>query len=281
MSKRIPFSYAVSVDSAWRKRLIRSMEALTGAAKLSRLYNQRFEHYEQGLDVWTTAARLLQLKIHIQHGTVEQIPRSGPVVIVANHPFGLVDGIAICQLALSVRPDFKIMINSVLEQVEDIRPFLLPIDFSPRPDAVATNLEARAHAREQLRKGHVVIVFAGGGVSTARNVFGTAVDPPWQSFVAKLIQTSQSTVVPVYFHGQNSWLFHAASRVSLSLRLGLLVREVVNKIGSRIDLSIGRRIAPSELDSFGSRRELLHHLRLETYRLAAGPSDPRLTRCAG
>jgi len=261
-------TYSMGVDVAWKRVLIRGIEATTGARKLGRLYNRRSEYLANGDDAWTAALRMLDIQVVQQGLPLDQIPRTGPLVVVANHPFGIIDGLAICHLILKVRTDFRILINSVLEQVEEIRPHLLPIDFSDTKTAIKTNLKSRADALNYLKSGGVVVVFPSGGVSTAPKPFAPAIDAPWKTFAAKLIHASNATVLPVYFDGQNSRLFQIVSQFSMTLRLSLLLHEIKNKIGTELKVTIGQPLAYDHICHITDREDLILYLREQTYALA-------------
>jgi putative hemolysin len=132
------------------------------------------------------------------------VPKTGPVVFVANHPYGVLDRVVMSWLVNKVRPDFLVLIHIVLTRAPEAAPFILPIDFSGAEGAEQTNLASRAAAR--LAKGGAVVVFPAGAISTTPDKFGSkpAVDGRWQPFASQLIQRSKATVVPIWFGGQNS-----------------------------------------------------------------------------
>jgi putative hemolysin len=273
---RETFTYAAGIDSRWKRFFVRGMETVTGGPRLWKLYEEFKKETEP--NVWTRCLQMLQVDLVVHGDPLASFPKAGPVVVVANHPFGVVDGMAICQLVSRVRGDYRILINDVLANIEDIRPYLLPIDFRETKQAVATNLRSRANAKKYLQEGGVVIVFPSGGVSTARRAFGMAEDAEWKPFTAKLIQQTRADVVPIFFHGQNSRIFQWASRVSLTLRLSLLVHEIRNKIRRQIEVTIGERIPAADLEAIPDREDLMRHLRETTYRLAPHSPRPRLRR---
>ena len=201
---------------------------------------------------------------------------AGPTVFVANHPYGVLDGIVISWLVEKVRPDFLVLTNAVLMRAEEVRDYVLPIDFSDTPEARAMNVRSRAAARAQLEKGGAVVVFPAGGVSTAPDRLGRlpAVDAPWQPFVAQLVQRAKATVVPIWFGGQNSRLFQIASHVSLTLRLSLLFHEVKTRIGASLPVAIGAPIPYPEIADIRDRQALADLLMARTYALAIDPRRP-------
>lgn len=265
------FTYAADADGKLRRLVIRAIEKATGQPKLHRMYRDYLET-ARDQDFWDEAVRRLELSVLYDDARLAAVPQEGPVIFVANHPFGVLDGIVICHLVRKVRPDFKVLINSVLYRAPEIRDYMLPIDFAETREALATNLQSRAKALEHLRDGGSLIVFPGGTVSTSEKPFGRAQDPEWKPFTAKLIQGAEATVVPVYFPGQNSRAFQIVSQFSMTLRLSLLFKEVVNKIGSEIQVAIGAPLPAQDLTGFGDRKALIDHLRDATYALEAQPA---------
>jgi putative hemolysin len=270
------FSYAVPTDPPVKRKLIRLVEKATGQPVLKRLYldNQRSPRPSESF--WAAAVRSLALDVRYDEAALALAPRSGPTVFVANHPYGVLDGIVISWLVEKVRPDFLVLTNAVLMRAEEVRDYVLPIDFSDTPEARAMNVRSRAAARAQLEKGGAVVVFPAGGVSTAPDRLGRlpAVDAPWQPFVAQLVQRAKATVVPIWFGGQNSRLFQIASHVSLTLRLSLLFHEVKARIGASLPVAIGAPIAFSEIADIRDRQAMADLLMARTYALAIHPRGP-------
>ena len=261
------FSYASAEQSPAQRALIRAVESFTGRPRLQRLYFEHRRNPRPDESFWSAAVRKLELRLRHDEAALRAIPASGPLVVVANHPFGVLDGIVIGYLVSQVRRDFRILTNSVLYRAEEIRPYLLPIDFSETRAALKTNLTTRAEARRLVAGGGAVVAFPGGTVSTAPSLLGRAVDPVWKPFTAELIIRSRATVVPVFFEGQNSRLFQIASQFSQTLRLSLIFKEVVRRIGSEVGVRIGPPLGFSELERLGDKTAMIDHLRSLTYRL--------------
>jgi putative hemolysin len=263
-----PFSYAVAGDPLFKRLVIRLIERMTGQPRLKRLYRE----YQTGVpsaDFWQEAVRRLKLKLVFESQPLENWPTMGPLVVVSNHPFGVVDGLAICAVVNRLRPDFRILTNAVLTRAEEIRHHLLPVDFSGTAEAMKINLRARADARDHLVKGGCLIVFPAGGVSTTPRLWhARAVDAPWGGFTAKLIAQAGAAVAPVYFEGQNSRLFQIASHIHLTLRLSLLFKEAHDRIGGTVVMHPGPAMAYAALAPLGGGRALMDHLRGLTYALA-------------
>lgn len=258
------FTYAAPEDAPWRRVVIHAIEQLTGKPRLQRLYAD-YCQASAADDFFAEAIERLGLALAVDRRELQRIPREGPLVVVANHPFGVVDGIVLGYLLSQVRPDFRIVVNSVLYRLPELRPFLLPVDFGETREALATNLATRRQALTDLAAGRAIAIFPGGTVSTAATPLGRAVDPAWKPFVGRLVLEGRASVVPVFFAGQNSRLFQWASRLSMTLRLALLFHEVVNKMGREVALSIGAPLTWRELAHFADRRALAEHLRSLTY----------------
>ncbi len=264
------FSYASPDDARWRRAVIHRIELITGKPRLWRLYRD-YCNGPPADNFFAEAVARLDLRVRVNQGGLATIPAHGPLVVVANHPFGVVDGLTLGYLVSAVRPDFKILVNSLLYRLPELRPHLLPIDFAETPEARRTNLASRRAALEDLAAGRAIALFPGGTVSTAERPLGAAVDPSWKPFVARLIHESRATVVTVYFGGQNSRLFQLASRFSMTLRLSLLFREVVNKMGREIEARIAPPIPYAALAGLTDRNQLAAQLRAQTYAARALP----------
>lgn len=268
------FSYASPEDPRFKRFVIQMIERMSGQPELKRMYLEHQERPVPGESFWEAAKRKLQLTIDLNEEALAQIPREGPLVIVANHPFGVLDGLMICWLVSRVRQDFKVLTNALLNRAEEIKPFLLPIDFEETKAALETNIRSRAEAKALLENGGVLIVFPGGTVSTTPSLLSRrAEDPEWKTFTGRMILQGKAPVVPVFFAGQNSMLFQVASHLSVTLRLSLLFKEVYDRIGDTLAVRIGTRIPYETLKDFTDRKQMMAYLRDQTY--ALGASLPR------
>ncbi len=278
------FSYATPEDPKVRRMLIRAIEKMTGQPHLKRLYDEYRDNRLPGENFWAAAMRALELTIVYNREALEKLPKTGPLMIVANHPFGVLDGLVISYLTAELRDDFRVLTNSVLYQAQEIREYLLPIDFAETKEALGTNLKSRAIAKKHLINGGCLVVFPAGGASTAPKPWSKqAVDLEWKTFTAGLIVAAKAPVAPIYFAGQNSRLFQIASHISMTFRLSLFFKEVYDKIGSEIRVRVGELIPYEKLASL-DRKALMEHLRKTTYDLGAHvpnpPKPPRRKRRA-
>lgn len=268
MSLQAKLTYASPDDPLAKRLFIRSVETLTGQRKLARIYDNLLAAQDQR-HFWSAALRELKVEANYDKAQLAKAPTTGPVILIANHPYGVLDGLIICHLAAQIRPDFKILINNALCREPRIERFMLPIDFSETEAATQLNIETKQRALATLQAGNAVIIFPAGGIATTvHGPFGHAVDLEWKLFVTKLIQMTQATVIPIYFHGQNSRIFQLASHLSLTLRLALIIHEVNRKRGDTINVSIGDPIPYQDLAPIRKRKELLGHLREVTYGLS-------------
>ena len=271
--RRMRFTYSTEDQPLIQRAVIQAIEKIVGQRRLKKLYHQHQESLRRGEGFFDSAVRLLKLSIDFDRAALEETPKQGPVLFIANHPYGVLDGITLTWLATQVRPDTKVLAHAVLCQAQEARDNLLPVDFAPTREARETNVRSRLAAQHWLREGHAIGIFPGGGVSTSEKPLkGPAVDLPWAPFTAKLLRASKATVVPVFFVGQNSRLFQLASHLSLTLRLSLVFRETARRIGTSLKVRVGRPIPFAELADLEDRTALVKELRKRTFDLAR-PGD--------
>lgn len=254
-------SYANDGDPRLKRWLIRSIEGLSGRDRYARLYDiWRSDIIGKSDRVFAKLLDLIGVELDVKgNWPLESIPTE-PIVIVANHPFGIGDGVAVLALAEQLGRPFKVLIHNDLLKVPEMAPYSLPISFEETRQALAMNIRSRHEAMRLLKDGTTIIVFPAGGVATARKGFGLAEDLPWKMFPAKLIQATGASVLPIYFEGQNGRLFHLASRVSMTLRLSLLIHEFRRLSGRTITAHVGKVLTLETLSSGGDRKNLLDRL---------------------
>lgn len=262
------FSYADPNDPIHRKALIRSIEFVSGQPYLYNIYREYQKNPDRWNSFWDGCVDLLQLDVDFDEEKIKKIPSEGPLMIVANHPFGVLDGLVICWLTSKIRSEFKVLTHSLLLRASETKDFLLPIDFSENKNAMITNLETRKTARKILDEGGTIVVFPGGTVSTTKRFYNrTALDPNWRNFTSRLIKRSKPTILPLHFTGQNSFLFQTASHLSETLRSSLLFHEVKRRINTKVPVIIGDPISYSDIDENLSNTELSEYLRNTTYKI--------------
>ncbi|MBL6852070.1 MAG: lysophospholipid acyltransferase family protein [Alphaproteobacteria bacterium] len=265
------FSYADPSDPRLKKLFIRIVERMTGQPYLKWLYEENRANPVPGEDFWDAAIRKLELHLRYNEDALAKWPRTGPLVVVANHPFGVLDGLLICHLVAKVRKDFRVLTNAVLLRAEEVKEFLLPVDFAETEEALQTNLKTRAEAKKHLMKGGCLVVFPAGGVSTTPTIWHKrAIDAEWKNLTARLISQARAPVAPVYFAGQNSRLFQIASHISMTLRLSLIFKEVHDRIGSDVYIKIGELLPFERVAGINDRQSVMDTLRDITYSLGEG-----------
>ncbi|MDE0589808.1 lysophospholipid acyltransferase family protein [Halocynthiibacter sp. C4] len=267
-------SYASSAKSRSGRAMIRILEGATGRNRLIRKAAGYEQEVANGQDFWAVMKR--RYGISVKHcGPAYDLPKEGPLVVVSNHPYGILDGLVMGAFLSETRGDFRILANSVFNKAPDINRIILPISFDDSREAVQQNITTRKSALRYLAEGGAIGVFPGGTVSTSAKAFSMPLDPSWRNFTAKMIQKSGAQVVPIYFHGANSRLFQLASHLHETLRLGLLIKEFGARVNSEVALSIGAPIAPKTLARFGGESSaMMDYLRAATYALSPNPVSP-------
>lgn len=263
-------SYANPGDTMMRRLFMRAIENLSGRQRLLRLYHRwQRESVDRSPSQWQDALEMIGTELAVV-GPADwrKVPTTTPLVVIANHPFGIADGVAIMALAEQLGRPYRVLVNADLLRIPEMRSKSLPIDFSQTRAAVQTNLKTRNEARRLLKEGVAIVIFPSGGVATAEHPFGPAEDLPWKQFAARLVEQTEASVLPIYFEGQNSALFHFVSRYSLTLRLSLLVCEFRYKIGNRIVAHVGEAVRFAEIKQGAGDRPLIDELHYLVHRLA-------------
>jgi len=262
-----PLTYASPEDPPLRAFIIRAVEALSGRRTLEQHYAQAAE--EEAESFWAAALDRLDVTPVYAADRLRALPASGPLVVVANHPFGVLDGLMLCHLVAQIRPAFRILLNSVLCRDPRLDAHFLPVDFQETEAARRTNRRSIRSALATLRADGTLIVFPAGGIATAPRPFADAEDLPWTPLVGTLVHATEATVVPMHISGQNSRLFQWVSQFSLTLRLSLIIREVVRKIGTAHRIRIGAPHRYATLSHHDTPTALSRHLRTVTVSLGA------------
>ena len=266
---RRKLSYANTFTNPIQRNTIKTLELLTGKLRLLRKVRQ-FE--KMGIPVgqpfWKQALDLLGINLITKQSEIARIPNKGSLVITANHPHGLVDGMVLAELIGKVRTDYKILTRSLLTGVKQIDQFMIPVPFDHEENALKKSLEMRKTAMDHLEKGGVIVIFPSGKVASSETMFGNVVEGEWNPFTAKLIQKSGANVLPIFFPGANSRIYQMANQISATLRQGLLIYEVVHAMNKPQRPFVGNLIKQDEITSWRSDpRGFMRWLREQTLTL--------------
>ncbi|MEM8629793.1 MAG: lysophospholipid acyltransferase family protein [Pseudomonadota bacterium] len=265
-------SYASSAETKGGRALIRVMENVTGRIKLIKRADGYDQEVEQGANFWQVMVDRYGLSLDITEGSLENIPKDGPLIVIANHPYGILDGLMMGHILACTRGDFRILAHRVFRKAKDLDKVILPISFDGTKEAIQLNINTRKTALRYLADGGSIGVFPGGTVSTAVKPFAQPMDPGWRSFTARMIAKSNATVVPIFFEGHNSRLFQIASHLHATLRTALFIKEFKRRVDEPVKVVIGKPIDPSEIDSRrGDPKALMDYLRRATYSLSPKP----------
>ncbi|MEM6941718.1 MAG: lysophospholipid acyltransferase family protein [Pseudomonadota bacterium] len=248
---RRSLSYASTFDDPVKSRIISLIELFTGKLTILRLV-RKFERAgaPSGQAFWRGALDTMGIDLTTPQAQLDRIPSEGPVVVVANHPHGMVDGMIFADLIGRVRADYRILTRSLLTSIDEVAgSFMIPVPFPHDTDAQRKGVEMRAAAMKHLKDGGVVALFPSGVVAASETWWGPAVEAEWNVFTAKMIRRSGATVVPMRFPGQNSRAYQIANKISPMLRQGLLLHEIVHSCNKPQGPVVGDPIPQEEIDA--------------------------------
>lgn len=267
-------SYAHSARTKGGKAVIKLLENTTGRLRLIRRAKGYEHEVAQGEDFWNVMVQRYGLSLDVVRGDLANIPKEGPVILIANHPYGILDGLMLGHILSTTRGDFRILAHKIFRKAEDLNRIILPISFDEDKEAVKLNLQTRKVSLDYLNAGGAIGVFPGGTVSTSATPFSRPMDPGWRNFTARMIAKSNATVVPIYFEGHTSRLFQLASHLHYTLRMGLLIKEFKKCVDRPVQISIGKPIPREEIDKRAKDATgLMDFLRRSTYELSTTPLE--------
>lgn len=245
---RRSLTYANTFESPIKRGVIRAIEWMTGKLTIVR----RIRDFERrgapvGREFWAATMQAMGIKLQTPDSDLDNIPATGPVVFVANHPHGLVDGMILADLIGRRRDDFRILTRSILTGIDEAAAsYMIPVPFPHEADAQRKMLEMRNIAMDHLSQDGLIALFPSGVVAASETPFGPAVEAEWNVFTAKMIRKSGATVVPCYFPGSNSRWYQIANSISPTLRQSMLIHEVVHAFDKPQKPVIGKPISPEE-----------------------------------
>ncbi|WP_282118510.1 lysophospholipid acyltransferase family protein [Ruegeria atlantica] len=265
-------SYAYSAETKSGRMVIKLMENTTGRMRLIKRADGYEKEVADGRDFWSVMVERYGLSLDVVGGSLSNIPRTGPLILIANHPYGILDGMMMGHILSETRGDFRILANHVFRKAEDLDNIVLPISFEETKEAMKQNIETRKTALNYLGDGGAIGIFPGGTVSTGLKPFSHPMDPGWRGFTARMVAKSNATVVPVFFDGHTSRLFQIASHLHNTLRMGLLIKEFKKRVDTPVKVVIGEPISRDVLDPLSTdKRKMMDFLRKATYELSPKP----------
>jgi putative hemolysin len=217
----------------------------------------------------------LSVEVRLSDEDRARIPRSGALIVVANHPFGIVEGVVMSAVLEAIRHDFKLLANQFLACVPEAHDRCIFVDSFNSPAASATNLRALRASIGWLKQGNTLGIFPAGEVAHWQSSLGQVVDSPWTENLAWLVRKSGATVLPMYFAGTNGPLFQMAGMIHPRLRTALLPRELLNKRKRVCTVHIGPPIRADQLATLGDDRRAVEYLRFRTEALAGRLPQPQ------
>lgn len=229
----------------------------------ARLFRAHPQH-PQVFAWFDSVAHALKLQEEVDLPPEFMFPKQGPLIIVANHPFGVIDPVMLARWAARFRPDLKVMTNSLMLAMKELEGHVIPVDPFGGEAASKRNLAPMKEAIRLLRGGGALIIFPAGEVASYKPGRGLD-EPKWSNHLGSLVRRTQATVLPVYFPGSNSALFHAAGLIHPRLRTSLLLREFCNRANTAVPMRVGQPIPYSRLKKFEDDEPLTRYLRVHTF----------------
>ncbi|MEM8879246.1 MAG: lysophospholipid acyltransferase family protein [Pseudomonadota bacterium] len=278
---RRSLTYANSFEDPWTRNIIKAIEMLSGKLTIMRRVRQ-FEKLgsPSGPAFWPATMKVMGIDLGTPDDQLDRIPTEGPVVFVANHPHGLVDGMILADLIGRRRNDYRILTRALLTGLdESATGYMISVPFPHEVDAQRKMVEMRAEAMKHLKQNGLIALFPSGTVASSDTWFGPAIEREWNPFTAKMIRTSGATIVPCYFRGSNSRIYQIANQISPVVRQGLLIHEVVHAFDKPQAPIIGRPIPPEEWDEpIKTPRRFMAWLRRRTLALKNNPDGAPVFR---
>ena len=255
-----PFKQAVETQSQRFIERVLGIDTLYGLCKTLSLTPETFS--AKILDA-------MQIRTEWSGLPVSQIPTAGPLLVIANHPYGLIEGLALDTLLLSRRTDVTVMVWHMVAKLPGALDRGIYVDPLRHPDNRKLNIQGFRKAIDLMTRGGALLVFPAGQVARFSWSRRAVVDPPWNPHIARLARRAKAAVLPVYFHGYNGLPFQLAALMMPKLHQSLIVREINNKRGTTLRATIGHLIPPEDVGRFGTDEEAIHFLRRRTEALAS------------
>ncbi len=260
----------ISINSKFIKHLYPvikyPVEQFLGLNKIKEFYNALGE-VENSKQFVNELLSMMGITVRMMNDDIKRIPHHGRVIVVANHPFGGLEGIILASVLTEVRPDVKIMANYLLRVFQPLKDLFFFVDPFGKQNSISNNIRPLREVRQWVNEEKMLVIFPAGTVSHLQLEKKEVTDPSWSTTVARLLRKTQASVLPVFFAGANGYLFQILGLIHPLLRTALLPREFINKQGKTVTLKIGKVIPWERLRLFADDRDLTDYLRVKTYSL--------------
>lgn len=262
------FKKAAKLNTVGGESIAKMLMYLLKINKINKEY-AKISHLN-GPDFLNELLRNLEINYSINPEELKRIPKEGPFIIVSNHPYGGIDGIILLKIISEIRPDFKVMANFLLRKILPIKEYILPVDPFEGRDQTAGSMAGIKGAIAHLKEGKPLGIFPAGEVSTYYNTESPGVaDKQWSDSIIKFIKKMEVPIIPLYFQGTNSRLFHLLGLIHPLLRTAKLPSEIFNKKHKTVNIRIGMPITAAEQKEFADISRFGRFLRLKTYALGS------------
>ncbi len=262
------FKKAAGLNAIGGISVARMLMNLLNINRINRIYS-KFSHLES-LDFLNALFNDLGIKYDISPEDTKRIPKEGPFILISNHPYGGIDGLILLKILLEIRPDFRMMANFLLRRIEPLEELFFSVNPFVGKGQTQSSIAGIKQAMNHLSEGKPIGIFPAGEVSTYHSSEGHGVaDKKWNDSILKFIKKSHVPIIPVYFQGSNSWLFHLLGRIHPILRTVRLPSELFNKKNKLVKLRIGSPISVQEQDEFSDTARFGRYIRLRTYALGS------------
>lgn len=268
---RRTLTYANSFNNPGQALIIRAMEWMTGKLSILRMVRKLERRgAPKGQAFWGACLDVMGVQVQTPDDELANIPAEGPVVVVANHPHGLTDGMVLAELIGRRREDYRILSRSILDGLDEVASsYMIPVPFPHDPEAQKKMVEMRAEAMAFLKQGGLITLFPSGVVASSDTLMGPAIEREWNVFTAQMIRRSGARVVPIFFPGANTRWYQIANRLSATVRQGLLLHEIVKSCNRPIAPVVGSVLTDDEMEKLHSDpRGFMAWLRAHTLALS-------------
>src|SRR5215831_3586048 len=256
-----------SSEKASRLSVLQEMLFMRPLREVYEKVRQPGSHNAQDGSILERLLHEMRIAVRVSAQDLARVPRTGAALVVANHPFGILDGATLGAILLRIRPDVKILTNYVIGAIEELAPHCIHLDPFATPSSQQTNVKGLRRALAHLLGGGMLVMFPAGEVSHWHFGRGEVTDPEWSPAAARLMRLAGAVAVPVLFEGRNSISFQLLGVVHPKLRTIQLPKEFLNKSGKEVELRIGTPVSPEKIARLPNDQQATNYLRWRTYLL--------------